>query len=489
MKAISLKTRVIVIVTIFTIITISIFLIIQLAHEVNTVDEAIKHRAKTTSLHVEEKLNEVLNSSGAEAKLDTLAKGLQLLDETLASPKSDSEKTKAINKGLRLLNRQLTMALPIEEKIGYLGKGLEFLKDAESLQAAYILDRKGQIVFSTEKWFSGAQGDYDDLDIIKKLSRKETVSGQSVVNKSLKQFSVYIPLTDSQKRIPLVVRAFFPLGDVWLAIKKVYQPAIIVGVLLVITNIFLGIFLSRLVVRPIRVFNQAAKTIASGQLDSRVRISTNDELEELADTFNAMTKELALMKEKAENANPLTKLPGNIVIMEDVTRRIEAGKKFTVIYCDLDNFKAFNDKYGIHKGDEAIMLTGDIFKEAVKAKGGEGDFIGHEGGDDFLLVTDPERAQGLADYITSTFDEKVKALYNQEDLARGHIVAHARDGSVKEFPIMTISLAGVTNVHRPIKAYAEVTNIAAEVKKKAKNEPRSCFVLDQRKGDRPATEN
>ncbi|MCF7908144.1 MAG: HAMP domain-containing protein [Candidatus Omnitrophica bacterium] len=486
MKAISLKTRIILIVTIFTIVTISMFLVIQLAHEVGTVDGSIKYKAKTTSLHIEEKLTEVLNSSGAETKLEALGKGLQLLSETLASSIADSEKIKAVNKGLRLLNRQLSIDLPIEERIGYLGKGLEFLKNAESLQAAYILDRKGQIVFSTEKWFSGAQGDYDDLDIIKKLRRNETVSGQSVVNKSLKQFSVYIPLTDSQKRIPLVVRAFFPLGDVWLAIKKVYQPAIIVGVLLVITNIFLGIFLSRLVVRPIRVFNRAAKTIASGQLDSRVRISTNDELEELADTFNTMTKELALMKEKAEDANPLTKLPGNIVIMEDVTRRIEEGKKFTVIYCDLDNFKAFNDKYGIHKGDEAIMLTGGIFKEAVKTKGAATDFIGHEGGDDFLLVTEPERAQDLADHITSTFDEKVRALYNQEDLERGHIVAHARDGSVKQFPIMTISLAGITNAHRSIESYAEVTNIAAEVKKKAKNEPRSCFVLDKRKGDRPA---
>ena len=75
----------------------------------------------------------------------------------------------------------------------------------------------------------------------------------------------------------------------------------------------------------------------------------------------------------------------------------------------------------------------------------------------------------------------MRALYNQEDLDRGHIVAHARDGSIKEFPIMTISLAGVTNGHRTINSYAEVTNIAAEVKKKAKKEPTSCFVLDQRK--------
>ena len=111
----------------------------------------------------------------------------------------------------------------------------------------------------------------------------------------------------------------------------------------------------------------------------------------------------------------------------------------------------------------------------------EADFVGHEGGDDFLLVTTPDRAQGIADFITSEFDKQVRALYSKEDLDRGHIVAHARDGSVKEFPIMSISLAGVTNQHHPIANYAEVTNIAAEIKKKAKAKEGSNFVVDERK--------
>ena len=98
------------------------------------------------------------------------------------------------------------------------------------------------------------------------------------------------------------------------------------------------------------------------------------------------------MKEKAENANPLTKLPGNIVIQEMVEERIKKDKKFVLIYSDLDNFKAFNDTYGVHAGDKAIMLTADIMREAIAVEGAEDDFIGHEGGDDFLLLTVPERA-------------------------------------------------------------------------------------------------
>jgi len=186
------------------------------------------------------------------------------------------------------------------------------------------------------------------------------------------------------------------------------------------------------------------------------------------------------MQRRAENANPLTKLPGNIVIMEEVEKRIAAGTKFTVIYGDLDNFKAFNDKYGIHKGDEAIKLCSVIFKEAVKHCGNSRDFLGHEGGDDFILLTSPDKTESIAQYIMSEFDKRVRSLYEQEDLQRGHIIAHDRDGQVKHFPIMTISLAGVTNQHRQITTYGQVTNIAAEVKKKAKSQQKSCFVLDVR---------
>ena len=156
-----------------------------------------------------------------------------------------------------------------------------------------------------------------------------------------------------------------------------------------------------------------------------------------------------------------------------------------VIYCDLDNFKAFNDKYGIAKGDDAIKLTAEVFKEASKAKGNPGDFIGHEGGDDFILLTTPEKAQAVADHITSEFDKRVRSLYSEEDLKQGFIIARARDGAIKQFPIMTISLAGVTNAHRDITSYGEVTNIAAEVKKKAKAIEGSVFVIDIRKDSKP----
>jgi diguanylate cyclase (GGDEF)-like protein len=231
------------------------------------------------------------------------------------------------------------------------------------------------------------------------------------------------------------------------------------------------------------MLNQVTKMIAQGDLAVRTSISTGDELEELGLTFNYMTEELIKMKERAENANPLTKLPGNIVIREEVEKGIKENRKFVVIYCDLNKFKSFNDKYGIAKGDEAIKLAADIFKEVIKTKGNPDDFIGHEGGDDFILITTPDKAQIIADTIIQEFDKRVVALYEKEDLERGYITSLARDGSTAQFPIMSISLSGVTNAHRTITSYAEVTNIAAEVKKKIKATGTSGFVIDQRRDD------
>jgi len=161
--------------------------------------------------------------------------------------------------------------------------------------------------------------------------------------------------------------------------------------------------------------------------------------------------------------------------------------KFVVIYCDLDNFKAFNDKYGIAKGDEAIKLSADIFKETIKTLGNTDDFIGHEGGDDFILITTPDKAQAVADTIINEFDKRVRGIYIQEDLEQNCIIAHARDGSIKKFPIMGITLSGVSNEHRNITSYGEVTNIAAEVKKKGKSIGKSTFVMDQRRDQQGTT--
>src|SRR3990167_4601881 len=107
-----------------------------------------------------------------------------------------------------------------------------------------------------------------------------------------------------------------------------------------------------------------------------------------------MAASLVSLKARGENANPLTKQPPNNMIHEEIEKRIKGKKKFVAVYSDLDNFKAFNDKYGIGAGDQAIRLTAAIMKEAIR-KGAPGDFLGHEGGDDFILLTTPEKMDAV----------------------------------------------------------------------------------------------
>ncbi len=365
----------------------------------------------------------------------------------------------------------------------YLQPAMEELLSSSIIKETILYDRQGRIIASTDKKYIGENTNYRDLspwDIFD----TNTQNGQwlyAKINRLNNAIDIYISVKQAEgNQLNYIAKSTFPFVSTREALSSVYKPIIASVIIVILVNILFGYALSKTVLGPIKLLNKVTKIIAEGDLSVRTSINTQDELQELGSTFNNMAAELAKMKERAENANPLTKLPGNIVIHEEIEKRIGNNSKFMVIYCDLDNFKAFNDKYGIAKGDEAIKLTAEIFKEAARIKGGKDDFVGHEGGDDFILVSTPEKAQKVADYITSEFDKRVRSLYSEEDLKLGHIVAHARDGSIKQFPIMTISLAGVTNETRVISSYGEVTNIAAEIKKKAKAVEGSVFVVDKR---------
>jgi diguanylate cyclase (GGDEF)-like protein len=184
--------------------------------------------------------------------------------------------------------------------------------------------------------------------------------------------------------------------------------------------------------------------------------------------------------DRNRNANPLTGLNGNIEIQREVTSRISRGLDFAVIYADLDNFKAYNDVYGYSNGDRIIVLTADIITDQVTLFGNPDDFIGHVGGDDFIMVTTSDKAESICQSVIAEFDEKVLNFYNAEDREMGVITTKNRRGEVDTFPLMTISLAIVTNARREIDSHIEVGEIAAEVKKKLKTMPGSNYFLDRR---------
>ena len=179
---------------------------------------------------------------------------------------------------------------------------------------------------------------------------------------------------------------------------------------------------------------------------------------------------------------PLTRLPGNIAIETELRRRLENHEEWAVLYIDLDNFKAFNDVYGFVHGDEAIQLLATTLVDAIRTKGTVDDFVGHIGGDDFVIVSGPQHGIVIANEIAESFDRNVRALYHREDLQRGYIETKDRRGRVQRYPVMTLSIAVVSNSTRAIGSYGQIGEIAAELKAFAKSQTGSTIVTDKRNG-------
>ena len=191
----------------------------------------------------------------------------------------------------------------------------------------------------------------------------------------------------------------------------------------------------------------------------------------------------AILERKAQSisANPLTFLSGNVVIKSESEKRINAAISFAMIYIDLNNFKSFNDRYGFQRGDEVIKNTASVLIQSVRECGQKGDFIGHIGGDDFIVLTTPEHYTAVCERIIQFFDESIPGYYDPDDKKQGYIVSVDRNNCVQKFPIMTISLAVISTAQTHIEHYGRLSEIAAELKKLAKKADHSTYVVDRRK--------
>ena len=180
------------------------------------------------------------------------------------------------------------------------------------------------------------------------------------------------------------------------------------------------------------------------------------------------------------DANPLTRLPGNVSITNELTKRINNREKFAVLYIDLDSFKALNDFYGFERGDEVIRETSRIIINSVQKNGTVNDFIGHIGGDDFVVITNIDKAEEIAKEIVSNFDKIAPQFYDEKDRLKGYIETEDRSGFQRQFPFVTISIGIITNLYKDFNHIAEISSIGVELKEAAKRVPRSNYVIDRR---------
>jgi diguanylate cyclase (GGDEF)-like protein len=180
------------------------------------------------------------------------------------------------------------------------------------------------------------------------------------------------------------------------------------------------------------------------------------------------------------NLSPLTGLPGNIRIQEEIERQVREGRAFAVLYSDLDHFKTYNDQKGFVRGDRLIQATARIIQDAViEHDGGEG-FVGHVGGDDFVAVVTPESSEEVAKRICEAFDGARSEFYEPDDLDRGFVRMEDRKGMLQDIPLVAVSVGIASTAKRGFAHYGEAVAVATEMKSFAKRLPGSSYAVDRR---------
>jgi PleD family two-component response regulator len=200
------------------------------------------------------------------------------------------------------------------------------------------------------------------------------------------------------------------------------------------------------------------------------------DIEELVARVGAVLRRSKAMRD----LSPLTALPGNFRIGEELQRRVSSGRPMAVVHADLDNFKAFNDHYGFMRGDNVIKFSANTLVQAAVDTDDPSCFVGHVGGDDFIAVMHPDVAETFCKTVIDRFDDGILDFYDPQDALRGFVEVIDRRGERHAFPIVSISLGVANNLRRTFNSEWEASAVASEMKEHAKHEAGSCYKIDRR---------
>ena len=179
--------------------------------------------------------------------------------------------------------------------------------------------------------------------------------------------------------------------------------------------------------------------------------------------------------------SPLTGLPGNVQIHAELKKRISNKEEFSVLYLDLDNFKAYNDVYGFVKGDEIIKFTADTIMTSIHSLIPNNSFIGHIGGDDFIAIVPTLNCEDVCKDIIANFDANVVRFFTEDDVEKGYIEVANRKGVIEQFPLTSISIGVVEADVGRFANILEIGEVGAQVKHMAKSVMGSSYAIDRRK--------
>ncbi len=263
--------------------------------------------------------------------------------------------------------------------------------------------------------------------------------------------------------------------------QRSFQMMLLLCTISIVFGVSFAILITYSLSSSIQQFKAATQMIGRGLYDQVPTIRGAGDVGDLAESFRWMTRRLKELEEIHLDASPLTRMPGNLAIEKEVLTRLSGNQKFAFCHLDIDNFKAFGDKYGYARGSEVLKQVAKILADTVKQEGAADDFIGHIGGDDFVLITEPGRMHRMCQRVIKVFDETIGRFYDEDDRMRGYIIARDRRDMEQLYPIMTISIAVVTNERREIHTPMQLAEVAAQLKQYAKTFPKSIYVVDQRR--------
>lgn len=179
--------------------------------------------------------------------------------------------------------------------------------------------------------------------------------------------------------------------------------------------------------------------------------------------------------------SPLTGLPGNVQIHAELKKRLSKKEPFSVLYLDLDNFKAYNDVYGFLKGDQIIEFTANTILKIIGESGLKNTFVGHIGGDDFVAIVPVLDAEELCQNMLAHFDRHVGRYFTEADLEKGYIEVANRKGIIEQFPLTSLSIGVVVATEGRFGNILEIGEVGAQVKHTAKSVLGSSYAVDKRK--------
>ena len=192
-------------------------------------------------------------------------------------------------------------------------------------------------------------------------------------------------------------------------------------------------------------------------------------------------KNLNRLLSNNRRVSPLTGLPGNVQIHAELKKRIANKEPFSVLYLDLDNFKAYNDVYGFVKGDQIIEFTAETILKGVHNDLTEEAFVGHIGGDDFVAILPSTNCEKICQTILAMFDSNVKRFFTQRDLEKGYIEVENRKGIIEQFPLTSLSIGVVVVDPGRFNNILEIGEVGAQVKHAAKSVMGSSYAVDRRR--------